>query len=215
VDAFTTLAPVIGQVATIFGGVLGTALQTLLPIIARLAVVLAGVLTQALTALLPYIEEWGKAWQDVATQVLPQVIPLINQLAPALIALIPAITLGAQILLTLLIPAMRLLLDYGADPHAKAPKIEASALMFAAGVGWRELSSITPEKEALEAVKMLWALGGFDINAATVRTRLFRAQRLLRTELSRRLQGESTEIFDFGADRCDHVVAHVLSNLPH
>ena len=52
-----------------------------------------------------------------------------------------------------------------------------------------------------------------DINAATVRTRLFRAQRLLRTELSRRLQGESTEIFDFGAERCDRVVAHVLVRL--
>ncbi len=52
-----------------------------------------------------------------------------------------------------------------------------------------------------------------DINAATVRTRLFRAQRLLRTLLSRRLQGESTEIFDFGAERCDRVVAHVLADL--
>jgi ankyrin repeat protein len=65
------------------------------------------------------------------------------------------------------IPAMRLLLDYGADPHATAPRIEASALMFASGVGWRELSSIAPEKDALDAVGMLWALGGFDINAAT------------------------------------------------
>jgi uncharacterized protein len=65
------------------------------------------------------------------------------------------------------IPAMRLLLDYGADPYAKAPKVEASALMFAAGVGWRELSSIAPEKEALESVRMLWDLGGFDIDAAT------------------------------------------------
>jgi RNA polymerase sigma-70 factor, ECF subfamily len=54
-----------------------------------------------------------------------------------------------------------------------------------------------------------------DINAATVRTRLFRAQRLLRDLLSRRLQGESTEIFDFGAERCDGVVAHVLARLPH
>lgn len=53
-----------------------------------------------------------------------------------------------------------------------------------------------------------------DINEATVRTRLFRAQRLLRTLLSRRLEGESTEIFDFGAERCDRVVAHVLSHLP-
>lgn len=53
-----------------------------------------------------------------------------------------------------------------------------------------------------------------DINAATVRTRLFRAQRLLRVELSRRLEGESTEIFDFGAERCDRVVAFVLARLP-
>jgi len=52
-----------------------------------------------------------------------------------------------------------------------------------------------------------------DINATTVRTRLFRAQRLLRTELSRRLQGESAEIFDFGAERCDRVVAHVIFRL--
>ncbi len=66
--------------------------------------------------------------------------------------------------------AMRLLLDYGADPHAAAPKVQASALMFAAGVGWRELSSIAPEKEALESVRMLWDLGGFDVNAATANT---------------------------------------------
>ena len=39
--------------------------------------------------------------------------------------------------------------------------------MFAAGVGWRELSSIAPEKDALESVRMLWNLGGFDINATT------------------------------------------------
>jgi ankyrin repeat protein len=65
------------------------------------------------------------------------------------------------------VPAMRLLLEYGANPHAKAPKIEASALMFAAGVGWRELSSIAPETDALDSVRMLWELGGFDVNAAT------------------------------------------------
>ena len=53
-----------------------------------------------------------------------------------------------------------------------------------------------------------------DVNAATVRTRLFRAQRLLRVALSRRLQGESTQIFDFGAERCDRVVNYVLAHLP-
>jgi RNA polymerase sigma-70 factor, ECF subfamily len=54
-----------------------------------------------------------------------------------------------------------------------------------------------------------------DVNATTVRTRLFRAQRLLRGELSRRLHGESSEIFDFGAERCDRVVAFVMARVAH
>lgn len=74
--------------------------------------------------------------------------------------------------------------------------------------------------ENFRTVFVLRAVEGLDVretaeclgvNAATVRTRLFRAQRLLRGELSRRLHGESTEIFDFGAERCDRVVAFVLA----
>ncbi|HTU66009.1 MAG TPA: RNA polymerase sigma factor [Steroidobacteraceae bacterium] len=53
-----------------------------------------------------------------------------------------------------------------------------------------------------------------EINETTVRTRLFRAQRQLRIDLAQRLRGESAGIFDFGADRCDRVVAHVLARLP-
>lgn len=53
-----------------------------------------------------------------------------------------------------------------------------------------------------------------DLNATTVRTRLFRAQRHLREELTRRLREGSSDIFDFGAERCDRVVAYVLSRLP-
>lgn len=76
--------------------------------------------------------------------------------------------------------------------------------------------------ENFRTVFMLRAVEGMDVretadclgvNATTVRTRLFRAQRLLRVELSRRLQGESAEIFDFGAERCDRVVAYVLARL--
>jgi len=76
--------------------------------------------------------------------------------------------------------------------------------------------------ENFRTVFMLRAVEGLDVketaeclgvNSATVRTRLFRAQRLLRGELSRRLKGESTEIFDFGAERCDRVVAFVLARL--
>ncbi len=49
-----------------------------------------------------------------------------------------------------------------------------------------------------------------EINETTVRTRLFRAQRQLRRGLSRVMHGESTELFDFGAERCDRVVERVL-----
>jgi RNA polymerase sigma-70 factor (ECF subfamily) len=52
-----------------------------------------------------------------------------------------------------------------------------------------------------------------DINSTTVRTRLFRAQRQLRVDLAQRLRTESSEIFDFGADRCDRVVELVLTKL--
>ena len=52
-----------------------------------------------------------------------------------------------------------------------------------------------------------------DLNATTVRTRLFRAQRQLRVDLTQRLHTESSEIFDFGAARCDRIVEFVLTRL--
>jgi RNA polymerase sigma-70 factor, ECF subfamily len=76
--------------------------------------------------------------------------------------------------------------------------------------------------ENFRMVFMLRAVEGLDvretaeslgINATTVRTRLFRAQRLLRTEISERMRTESTSVFDFGAERCDAVVARVFARL--
>jgi RNA polymerase sigma-70 factor (ECF subfamily) len=52
-----------------------------------------------------------------------------------------------------------------------------------------------------------------ELNATTVRTRLFRAQRQLRDKLAQRLHTESSEIFDFGAERCDRIVEYVLAHL--
>lgn len=78
--------------------------------------------------------------------------------------------------------------------------------------------------ENFRMVFMLRAVEGLDvretaeslgINPTTVRTRLFRAQRILRGELSRRLHTESSEVFDFGSERCDSVVSRVLTRLPH
>jgi RNA polymerase sigma-70 factor (ECF subfamily) len=51
------------------------------------------------------------------------------------------------------------------------------------------------------------------LNEVTVRTRLHRAQRLLRTDLSRRLGREQLNVFDFGASRCDRIVEGVLHGL--
>lgn len=51
------------------------------------------------------------------------------------------------------------------------------------------------------------------INEATVRTRLYRAQRLLRADVSRRMLFGQEQAFDFGASRCDRIVAAVLARL--
>ena len=50
-----------------------------------------------------------------------------------------------------------------------------------------------------------------DLNSATVKTRLHRAQRRLRTDLSRRLHREQLNVFQFDGARCDRIVAAVLT----
>ncbi len=51
------------------------------------------------------------------------------------------------------------------------------------------------------------------IPAATVRTRLFRARALLRAALGREIDGATLDVFAFGGERCDRVVARVLAHL--
>jgi RNA polymerase sigma-70 factor (ECF subfamily) len=52
-----------------------------------------------------------------------------------------------------------------------------------------------------------------DLNSATVKTRLHRAQQRLRTELSRRLNRERLSVFEFDGARCDSIVAAVFARL--
>jgi ankyrin repeat protein len=61
-------------------------------------------------------------------------------------------------------PAMRILLDAGADPKIKT-KDGTSALQFAAGVGYRDKNTTGTEAEALEALKIC-VDRGMDINQA-------------------------------------------------
>jgi ankyrin repeat protein len=64
------------------------------------------------------------------------------------------------------VAAMQLLLDHGADPRA-ATKDGVTALMAAAGLGWRYGQSVVPESDALKAV--LFCLEhSADINAVNV-----------------------------------------------
>jgi ankyrin repeat protein len=61
-------------------------------------------------------------------------------------------------------PSMRLLLTAGADPRL-ATRDGSNALMFAAGVGYRDKNTRGSESEALEALKV--AIGaGLDLNEA-------------------------------------------------
>jgi RNA polymerase sigma-70 factor (ECF subfamily) len=52
------------------------------------------------------------------------------------------------------------------------------------------------------------------ITAATVRSRLFRARGLLRESLARELDLATADVFHFGGEHCDRVVAGVLARLP-
>jgi RNA polymerase sigma-70 factor, ECF subfamily len=51
------------------------------------------------------------------------------------------------------------------------------------------------------------------LNECTVRTRLNRAERMLRLHLSRQLSREQLSVFDFDGERCDRIVARVLSRM--
>ena len=51
------------------------------------------------------------------------------------------------------------------------------------------------------------------ISQATVRTRLFRARGLLRESLSLELDLAAADVFHFGGQRCDRIVARVLARL--
>jgi ankyrin repeat protein len=69
------------------------------------------------------------------------------------------------------VAVMRLLLAAGADPLMKQPN-QATALMLAAGLGWRDGSPAAPaydvgsEQDAIEAIKLCMQ-AGIDINATT------------------------------------------------
>ena len=67
---------------------------------------------------------------------------------------------------------------------------------------------------AIEQLSVSETAASLGINESTVKTRLHRANRRLRADLSRRLRLEQLHLFEFLGDRCDQVVAYVLARLP-
>jgi RNA polymerase sigma-70 factor (ECF subfamily) len=64
--------------------------------------------------------------------------------------------------------------------------------------------------EQMTAAEVATTLG---INEGTVRTRLHRADRLLRADLSRLMQSEQLNLYEFGGTQCDRIVTAVLAKL--
>ena len=64
------------------------------------------------------------------------------------------------------------------------------------------------ELEGMEIADAAECLG---VEAGTVKTRVHRARRLLRTALGREIDPVADELFRFGGERCDRVVATVLA----
>ncbi len=105
----------------------------------------------------------------------------------------------------------------GATPIAPADRrVEAAharALLEHAIDGLPEHFRIVLVMRVVQGLDVRDTAESLELNPTTVRTRLFRAHRHLREELTRKLREESSDIFDFGADRCDRLVARVLERL--
>jgi RNA polymerase sigma-70 factor (ECF subfamily) len=82
-------------------------------------------------------------------------------------------------------------------------RIDELPLAFRTVFVMREVEEMTVEETA-ECL---------EIPQATVRTRLFRARAILRERLSRDLDVAATQVFGFAGDRCDRIVAGVLTRL--
>lgn len=82
-------------------------------------------------------------------------------------------------------------------------RIDELPLAFRTVFVMREVEEMTVEETA----------HCLEIPEATVRTRLFRARALLREALARDLDIATTGVFGFAGDRCDRIVARVLTRL--
>lgn len=105
-------------------------------------------------------------------------------------------------------------LSLGHEPEAEAARQQVSAwLETAIDRLPREFRVVFLLRE-IEGLSLQETAALLGIPAATVKTRDFRARRLLREQLGTRLAASFADVFPFLGVRCDCIVARVLGQLP-
>jgi RNA polymerase sigma-70 factor (ECF subfamily) len=103
--------------------------------------------------------------------------------------------------------------DPGRGPEPRAQREEMRRLIESRIDLLPESFRVVFMLRAVEEMSVEEVAAALDVPEATVRTRFFRARGLLRESLSRDVDVAIGDAFSFAGDRCDRIVAGVLSRL--
>jgi RNA polymerase sigma-70 factor (ECF subfamily) len=101
----------------------------------------------------------------------------------------------------------------GADPERAAAGREFSGMVEQAIDGLPEIYRTVLIMREVEGMSTLETAAVLDVEADVVKTRLHRARTSLREAIEERLGGQMKNAYTFGNERCDRVVAAVLTRL--
>ena len=101
----------------------------------------------------------------------------------------------------------------GADPERAAAGREFSGMVEPAIDGLPEIYRTVLIMREVEGMSTLETAAVLDVEADVVKTRLHRARASLREAIEERLGGQMKNAYTFGNERCDRVVAAVLTRL--
>jgi len=101
----------------------------------------------------------------------------------------------------------------GADPERAAAGRELSGMVEQAIDGLPEIYRTVLIMREVEGMSTLETAAVLDVEADVVKTRLHRARASLREAIEERLGGQMKNAYTFGNERCDRVVAAVLTRL--
>jgi RNA polymerase sigma-70 factor, ECF subfamily len=100
-----------------------------------------------------------------------------------------------------------------ADANASPEEPQSRQVLEQAIDGLPEVFRTVFVLRAVEGISGIETAACLGINETTVRTRLYRAQRRLQVDMSRRIPAERAEIFELTGKRGDYIVNRVLARL--